>query len=145
MFRSYETSDNMILIDGNILESLNKSSIGQQLMTKIRLGFRNTRWRVVVIGAWSWSCCWRGCCCLGCLCSGSCCSCPSASGSSVDFGMSLLFIRPGKASSTDITCEWFLASMGSNMCCEVIASWKCPHTNATLKGFLTRMDPNMTS
>ena len=72
MFRSYETSDNMILIDGNILESLNKSSIGQQLMTKIRLGFRNTRWRVVVIGTWCWSCRWS-CCCLGCLCSGSCC------------------------------------------------------------------------
>ena len=46
-----ETSDNMILIDGNILESLNKSSIGRQLMSKIWLGFRNTRWRIVVIGA----------------------------------------------------------------------------------------------
>lgn len=61
----------------------------------------------------------------------------------MDFGVTLFLIRPGEASSTDITSEGFLAGMRSDMGCEVVASRKCPHANAALKGLLTRVDTNV--
>lgn len=61
----------------------------------------------------------------------------------MNFGMSLFFIRSSKLSPTSVTRERFLASMSSDMCCEMVGPWKASHTNSTLERFLTSMNSNM--
>ena len=63
----------------------------------------------------------------------------------MNFGMAFLFIRSGKPSATNITSEWFLPRVGTNVGSEMVTSGKGAHTDATLEGFLTRVNPNVTS
>lgn len=51
----------------------------------------------------------------------------------VDFSVSFLLIWPCEAASADVAAERFFASVGTDMGCQVVASWKRSMTNSTLE------------
>jgi hypothetical protein len=51
----------------------------------------------------------------------------------VDFGMALFFIRPGEASSTNVTAKRFLTSMRADVGGQVVTSREGAMADATLK------------
>lgn len=61
----------------------------------------------------------------------------------VHFGVSFLFVGPGKLTTAHITAKRFFAGMRTNVRRQVIGTRKRTHTYATLKRFLAGMDANV--
>lgn len=57
----------------------------------------------------------------------------------VDLGVPLALIAAGKLASTLTTGEWFLTSVCSNVCGQVVTAAEATHADAALEGLLTRV------
>ena len=61
----------------------------------------------------------------------------------MNFGVPLPFITPGKFPATEITGEWLLAGVRTNVGCEVVTAAEVSHADATLEGLMSSMNSNM--
>jgi hypothetical protein len=62
----------------------------------------------------------------------------------MNFSVSFLFIGSCKFTSACVTTEWFLSSVCTNVCRQVIRSREGSHADATLERFLSGVDSDVT-